>query len=370
MEVIDAVMVPRVKVGRRERRSAVRRRMVGLICAAALVAAACGGDDDDGAAGGGGAQEGLGVERVELAIDTDDYMNNLAWAVAQERYWPDLGFTEEANVVATDEYMAGLFGGDVWVAQGESDVIWAALAEGSVPLKIVGVEKDTEAWFIGIRKGVDENNLEGLKISGGAIGDRNITVGEKSLEDMGVDPDSLKWVPIEGSSDERLTAMLAGQIDVAVLQPRHIIPLEKAGGEMIYERFVDSPQEVWVTRSDFLEENEEAVCAYLQGRIEAKRWMGEGDDLKANQDAAIELGREYGLEPAEGDLAEWDTEITDNWSLDGGAPADAFDQWNEDMIANENVPEDFDWKEHADFNCLWRVQEELGLENNPSPDDI
>ncbi len=346
----------------------VRRKLLGLVLAAGLLAAACGGDDDDGTVGG--AEEGLGVERVELAIDTDDYMNNVAVAVSQERYWADLGFTKKADWVATDEYMAGLFGGNVWVAQGESDVIWAALAEGSVPLKIVGVEKDTEAWFIGIRKGVDENNLEGLKISGGAIGDRNITVGEKSLEDMGVDPDSMEWVPVEGSSDERLTAMLAGQIDVAVLQPRHIIPLERAGGKMIYERFVDSPQEVWVVSTDFLEENEEAVCAYLEGRIQAKRWMGEGDDYTANQDAAIEIGREYGLEPAEGDLAEWDTEITDNWSLDGGAPADAFEQWNQDMIDNENVPEGFDWREHADFDCLWQVQEKLGLELNPNPDEI
>ena len=348
----------------------MKRRVIGLIFVAALVAAACGGDDDEAAGGGG--EEGLGVDRVELAIDTDDYMNNLAVAVADERYWSDLGFTEKADWVATDEYMAGLFGGDVWVAQGESDVIWAALAEGSVPLKIVGVEKDTEAWFIGIRKGVDKNNLEGLKISGGAIGDRNITVGEKSLEEMGVDPDSMKWVPIEGSSDERLVALLAGQIDVAVLQPRHIIPLEREGGEMIFQKFVDSPQEVWVTSADFLEENEEAVCAYLEGRIQAKRWMGEGEDLTANQDAAIEIGRKapYRLEPAEGDLAEWDTEITDNWSLDGGAPADSFDQWNEDMIANENVPEGFDWKEHADFNCLWQVQEKLGLEKNPNPDEI
>jgi ABC-type nitrate/sulfonate/bicarbonate transport system substrate-binding protein len=349
----------------------VKRRLLGLILAAGLVAAACGGDDDGG--GGSGTEGGgLGVDRVELAIDTDDYMNNLAWTVAQERYWGDLGFKEEARVVATDEYMAGLLGGDVWVAQGESDVIWGALGEGSVPLKIVGVEKDTEAWFIGIRKGVDENNLEGLKISGGPPGDRNITVGEKALEDMGVDPESLEWVSVEGSSDERLTAMLAGQIDVAVLQPRHLIPLKRAGGKMIYQRFVDSPQEVWVVQSDFLEENEEAVCAYLEGRIQAKRWMGEGEDRTANQEAAIAIGRQSSppLEPAEGDLAEWKTEITDNWALDGGAPAESFDQWNQDMIDNGNVPEGFDWKEHADFTCLWQVQDKLGLENNPSPDDI
>jgi ABC-type nitrate/sulfonate/bicarbonate transport system substrate-binding protein len=241
-----------------------------------------------------------------------------------------------------------------------------------VPMKIVGVEKDTEAWFIGIAKGVDENQLEGLKISGGAPGDRNITVGEKSLEAMGVDPESMEWVSIEGSSDDRLNALLAGQIDVAVLQPRHLIPLDKAGGEMIYQEFVDAPQEVWVVTEDFISENEDAVCAYLEGRIKAKRWIGEGDDYTDNQDAAIALAEKppYRLEPAEGDIAEWATEITDNWALDGGAPADAFEQWNQDMIDNGNVPEDFDWKDHVDFDCLWQIQEELGLEQNPSSDEL
>ena len=52
-------------------------------------------------------------------------------------------------MTASPEYLAGLIGGDVWIAQGESDVIWSAMAEGSVPLKIVGVAKDTEAWWMG-----------------------------------------------------------------------------------------------------------------------------------------------------------------------------------------------------------------------------
>ena len=353
----------------------VKHRLLYVILALALVAAACGDDDDGG--GGGGADSGgetpaPQVEKVQLAIDTDDYMNNIAWVVADEEYWPDLGFEQPAEVFATDEYIPGLLGGDVWVAQGESDVIWAALDEGSVPLKIVGVEKDTEAWFLGVREGVDPDNLEGLKISGGATGDRNITVGEKSLEDMGVDPESMEWVPVAGSSDERLTALIAGQIDVAVLQPRHLIPLDEAGGEMIYQEFVDSPQEVWVVTEDFLAEDKGAVCAYLEGRIAAKQWLGEGDDYTDNQEAAVELGEnaENPISPAEGDLAEWATEIEDNWSMDGGAPADAFEAWNQDMIDNGNVSEGFDWKEHVDFDCLWEAQENLGLEQNPSSDDI
>src|SRR5918995_1536571 len=165
-------------------------------------------------------------------------MNQLAWMIADDMFWPDLGFTEPAEVVASDEYLAGLF----------------------------GVEKDTEAWFLGIRDGVDPENLEGLKISGGPAGDRNVTVGEKILEDLGVDPESMEWVQIEGGSDDRLQALIAGQIDVAVLQPRHLLPLDQEGGEMIYQEYKDAPQEVWVVTRDFWDNNQEAVCAYLEGR--------------------------------------------------------------------------------------------------------
>jgi ABC-type nitrate/sulfonate/bicarbonate transport system substrate-binding protein len=338
-----------------------------MLAAVAMMGAACGGGDDGG--GGddaGGPTDGeIGVERVELAIDNDDFMNQLAWMVADERYWPELGFDEPAEVVATDEYMAGLFGGDVWVAQGESDAIWAALAEGSVPLKIIGVEKDTEAWFLGIREGVEADNLEGLKISGGPPGDRNITVGEHILNEMGVDPESMEWVSIEGGSDERLTALLAGQIDVAVLQPRHLLPLKEGGGEMIFQEFNDAPQEVWVTTQDFLEQDEAAVCAYLEGRIAAKQWLSEGENFDDNQEEALEIATERGLDPTKGDLAEWEAEMTENWSLDGGAPEEAWDRWNQDMITNGNVPEGFDWRDHVDLDCLFQAQENLGLEQNP-----
>lgn len=341
-------------------------RLPALLLSAALLVAACGGDDGESSdTGGDNGDGGLSHDQVRLAIDNDDYMNQLAWMIADDKYWPDLGFTKKAEVVASDEYLAGLFGGDVWVAQGESDVIWSALAEGSVPMKIIGVEKDTEAWFLGIREGIDENDLEGKKISGGPPGDRNITVGEKILEDLGVDPKSMKWVSIEGGSDDRLQALIAGQIDVAVLQPRHLLPLDEANGKMIYQEYKDVPQEVWVVKTDTMENNKDAVCAYLEGRIAAKQWASEGENYDDNQDAAVAIGEKYNLSPTEGDLDEWQAEMEYNWALTGGTPVAAFDQWNEDMIANGNVPEGFDWKEHADFSCLTQAQENLGLEVQP-----
>ena len=41
-------------------------------------------------------------------------------------------------------------------------------------------------------------------------------------------------------------------------------------------------------------------------------------------------------------------------ALDGGASEESFEAWNEDMIANENVPEDFDWRDHVDFSLPHR----------------
>lgn len=336
-------------------------RLPAVLLVATVVAAACGSGDSGGSEGEGG----LSKNQVRLAIDGDDYMNQLAWMVADERYWPDLGFTEEAEVFATDEYIAGLANGDVWVAQGEADVIWSALQEGSVPMKIIGVEKDAEAFFLGIREGVDPENLEGLKVSGGAAGDRNITVAEEMLDGLGVDPESLEWVQIEGGSDERLQALLAGQIDVASLQPRHVLPLEEGGGQMIVQEYKRFPQEVWVVTEETMENDREAVCAYLEGRIAAKQWISEGDDYKDNQDAAVAIAAERGEDPSEGDLDEWTIEMEQNWSLTGGAPMDSFEDWNEAMIEAGNVDEGFDWTQYADFSCLTEAQEKLGLEVEP-----
>jgi ABC-type nitrate/sulfonate/bicarbonate transport system substrate-binding protein len=336
-------------------------RLPAVLLAATLVAAACG-SDDSGNSGGG---DDGGLNQVRLAIDGDDYMNQLAWMVADKRFWPDLGFSEQAEVFATDEYIAGLAGGDVWVAQGESDVIWSALAEGSIPMKVIGVEKDAEAFFLGIREGIDPNKLEGLKVSGGAAGDRNITVAEQMLEGRGVDPGSMEWVQIEGGSDERLQALIAGQIDVAALQPRHVLPLEAEGGQMIVQEYQRVPQEVWVVTAETMEKNRDAVCAYLEGRIAAKQWISEGADYTDNQDEAVKIAEEYGEKPAEGDLEEWQIEMEQNWSLTGGSTLESFEKWNQDMIDAGNVPEGFDWKEHVDFSCLTEVQEKLGLEVEP-----
>ena len=66
----------------------------------------------------------------------------------------------------------------------------------------------------------------------------------------------MEWVQIEGGSDERLQALLAGQIDVAALQPRHLLPLEEAGGEMIFQEYKDAPRRSGSSPSETMENNQ------------------------------------------------------------------------------------------------------------------
>lgn len=344
-----------------------RCRAIGLVLSLGLLVAACGGSANSA---GGGSGKSLSLSQVRMAMDNEDYMNQVGWMAAEKRYWPDLGFTESAHVVATADYMAGLIGGDVWVAQGESSAIWPATAEGSVDLKIVGVEKDTEAWFLGIRKGVDPANLSGKRISGGPPGDRNIVVGRHILEDMGVNPDSMEWVSITGGSDQRLQALIAGQLDAAVLQPRHLLQLKEAGGEMVYQEYNIVPQEVWVVTAKTMKQNKDAVCAYVQGRIAAKQWLSAGPNHTKNREKAIKIGESYGRQPSEGEVQQWANEMTKNWSLDGGAPAKSFDEWTQDMIAAGNVPKGYKWQEHVDFSCLRQAQEALELKKKPDPSKV
>ena len=334
------------------------RTLTVLAAVTGLVLSGCSGSGDDNASG-------EKYTQVRMSYDNDDFMNQMTWMVADEKYWPELGFTQPAQVTASDEYMAALIGGDVWVAQGESDAIWAAIAEGSVPLTIIGVIKDTEAWWLGVRKGVDPNNLAGLKISGGPVGDRNVKVAEKILQERGVDPKSMQFVSISGGSDDRLAALLAGQIDVAVLQPRHMTPLEAAGGQMIVKEYSEVPQETWVVRSDTLKDHRPEVCAYVLGRLQALQYVSAGEGFVDNQQDVLATVRGKGLDPSEAEIAEWPDEMGHQLALDGGASVESFEQWNNDMIENGNVPAGFNWKEHADFSCLTEAQEKQGLKPDP-----
>ncbi|MPZ54452.1 MAG: hypothetical protein GEU79_17280, partial [Acidimicrobiia bacterium] len=283
--------------------------------------------------------EALSLDRVTMAADNGDFMDSLIWSTADARYWPELGFTEPVEATVTQDFVAGLVGGSAWVVQGENNLFWSAMAEGSVPMRSIGVHMDGEAWILGIDEDVDPANLEGLKITGGSPGERNETIGREILTELGFDPDNVEWITVPGGPEERFRALAADQVDMAVLQPELEGLLEDIGGEFIYDEMRVIPQAGWAVTAETMENNRDAVCAFVEGQLAARQWLSEGPDRTANQDEAVELAAEYGLEPTEGDLKEWGNFLGDVLSVDGGSPAPSFDEWTEQMALQGLVPD-------------------------------
>lgn len=312
----------------------------------------------------------LSLDRITMATHTGDYLNAIIWTVANHSFWPELGFEGMDEVAISDDYLAGLIGGSAWIVEAESDAIWGALEEGSVDMTVVGVHQDRELHFLAANPDVDITDISGYRITGGEPGARNVIVAENVLKELGFDPEDNEFITVPGGPEARFAAMVAGQVDLAILQVEQIELMPEIDGQVVYNERVTVPQATWAVLTETMENNRDAVCAFVLGELQARQWLSAGD-AEENQDEAIEIGREYGLEPAEVDLNNWKINfIGGTNSMDGGATVESFNQWTEDMVSVGIVSEDFNWSEHVDFSCLWEAQEALDLEPRPNPDEM
>lgn len=322
-------------------------------------------DDGDGASDGGGAD--LGVDRVEFATVRDDAVDLMLVYSTVEKFWPEVGFTEPAEVIITEETVPALVAGEVWVAQSDTSQFWAAIDEGDLDLVMVGIDKDNEVRILGSRPGIAgvEDIEPGMTASGGSVGEYDELVLREVLVELGVNPDELEIISMGGGADARMQAMIAEQLDLGIQQPRNIGPLTGAGGAILYEEAAEVPQEAYFVTREFLNENRAAVCAFLEGRIMGKQWASAGDDMRDNFDEALEIVRGYAVDPTEDEMNDWERELSGNISLDNGAEIEGLDALQNNLKTLGIVSEDFDWRDHADFSCLHEAQENQGLEPRP-----
>lgn len=344
----------------------MKKSLVMLIVALVLLVAC--GQTTAPVGDGGDSGEGLSVESVEFSSESNDAQDLMIVYSTAEMFWPEVGFTEPAEIIITDDMLAALVAGETWIAQGDTSTFWAAMDEGSVDLVMVGVDKDNEVRILGSGPGIlSVDDIEpGMTASGGSVGEYDELVLREVLTELGVDPDQLEIISMGGGADSRMQAMIAGQLDLGILQPRNINPITDAGGAILYEEAAPLPQEIWVVTREFLDNNQDAVCAFIEGRIMGKQWAAEGEDMSANIDEALEIVRNYDIDPSENELADWARELQGNQSLDGGADVEGFDNFQQNLKDLGTLSEDFEWRDHADFTCLWQAQENLGLERRPA----
>jgi ABC-type nitrate/sulfonate/bicarbonate transport system substrate-binding protein len=162
-----------------------------------------------------------------------------------------------------------------------------------------------------------------------------------------------------------MQAMIAGQLDLGIQQPRNTRALIGAGGAVLYQAEAPVPQEIWVVTREVWKDHRDSVCAFIEGLVQGKRWASEGPGMRANIGKALEIVRKRGIDPTEDELADWERELSGNQSLDGGAELAAFDTLQRDLKKLKIISPDFEWRKHAAFDCVWAMQEKLALPKRP-----
>ncbi|MEY3071835.1 MAG: hypothetical protein RLZZ353_31 [Actinomycetota bacterium] len=380
----------------RERESNMKRKMrfaaVGL--ATALLLAACGGAEeaaDEPAPAPAPAESGdsgAAEEPVELSLDTlaftfeaertTQLMNLMA---AKERTWDNI--FDEVVWSVTEDPIPLLVSDERWLVNGEALALWPAMEQGIVDAVIVGVFNDVDSWFMLTAPGIEKpEDLIGKTISGGKVGDSWWAVAEIIFnEEFGIPFSDVEQITMGGGSDARMEALLAGQLDAFMGQPRHVPPVLEAGGSCLWCEYKNLAQGLFIVKRETMENHRDAVCAALGGLFEANQWFqSDGpvgqSDWRNVQPEVEEYLVANGYDPSEGGLdvnRTWETSqgTEFNWAMDLGASVEAFDDVQ--RIAQREggeVSSDFDWRDYTDMSCVWDLQEAAGLPLNPDPAEM
>jgi ABC-type nitrate/sulfonate/bicarbonate transport system substrate-binding protein len=357
--------------------SEVRNRARIMRCApavallGALLVAACGNQGGSSTttkatSTGGDAGKAAVKSSLVLGINNPNYATQAPIFIAREKgFFKDVGI-QKIRVITTDNFVQGLVGGSLDISQGDTDQWLGAAAKSNKPIKYVATFRDKEWHIIGGKKGIKSvSDLAGKTVTAGERGGRNEFVIKSVLKESGMDPGSVKFVPLGGGSDSRLQALINGQVDGASIFPRHMAALQKAGGKVLYKKLTSVPQEGIAVMGDWLAQNEPTLVAYLTATIKARQYMAD----PAHQAEVVKIMRANKFELPDEFVDVYKTE-TDQLSKDGGFDPAEMDSLVKEEQGLDLLPAGLDWRKFVDLKALYQAQKALGMPQRPAPSDV
>ncbi len=303
------------------------------------------------------------LKSIKLGDFNPNYANQWTFRLAQSLGFLEAGGIEDLEIILSDEYIAGLVGGSLDIAHGDTSEFLAAGNASGLPVTILSIHRDSEWWIMGVADGIETaEDLKGKAVTGGGLAGRNTWIMREVLAKMGLDPNAdMNFVPSSGGSDSRLGALINGSVAAASLFPRHQAPLEEAGGKFIFQELVSAPQESFAVMGDWLEKNADTAQAWIVADLKARKWLKD----PANKEQAYQIMVDLGYDIPDSFKELYDVELA-QLSADGGyASADAMDEFVGTLVETGNLPEGLDWRQYFDLTYLWAAQDALGMERRP-----
>ena len=355
-------------------RSRLTRWVPAVVVLAALLVAACG-NQGGGSSSSSTQATGTGADSAKqapvksslvLGINNPNYATQAPIFIAREKgFFKQVGI-KNVRIITTDNFVQGLVGGSLDISQGDTDQWLAAAAKSNKPIKYVATFRDKEWHIIGGKKGINSTaDLAGKTVTAGERGGRNEFVIKSVLKEKGVDASKVKFVPLGGGSDSRLQALINGQVDGASIFPRHIAPLRKAGGKVLYQKLTAVPQEGIAVMGDWLQQNKATLVAYLTATIKARQYMAD----PAHEAEVVKIMRANKFELPQEFVDVYKTE-TDQLSKDGGFDPAQMDDLVKQEQGLDLLPASLDWRKYVDLDALYQAQKALGMPQRPAPSDV
>jgi ABC-type nitrate/sulfonate/bicarbonate transport system substrate-binding protein len=299
------------------------------------------------------------VELVRVVNSSTDAGSNAPFTIGiEDGTFADEGLTVEVGLV--DDPRAPLVGNSADIAVLEVPFMTEAVVEG-IDLVIIGGYRCREQYAFVTQPEVTEvADLEGTNVNlNGAPGDPVVDFRLGLLADAGWDlstVENINYVTIPGSSGAWLEVFTEGQIALTPFFRSQTQSYLDLGGNIIYNEFVEWPNEALVARRDFVEANPNTVARFLRSLMKTTAFFMD----PANKDAVIEMSvnQDYGTERLEADYMSGPILHCPNYYI------------NEDVVSAqlevqtvEGAPS-FD--EMSVLEPLFAAQASMGMDNEPT----
>lgn len=187
------------------------------------------------------------------------------------------------------------------------------------------------------------------------------SIAEVGFRANNVPVEEIDYVSL-GASAQRTQALLAGQVDAALIHPQDAIPI-LSEYEGTLHLFSDMGKEypllfgINETYEKTIEENRDMVYQYIKTEVEAVR------ALMADQDLAVQSFLQEQPDADPDVLAQvWDTYLAQGvWDPNGAIDVkDLFDKSIDAYVESGGLPEKIEWDDIMDTSVLEEVLNEIG----------
>ena len=288
----------------------------------------------------------------------------------------DNGFFQQQGLDVTITPYAGsptatraLLSGDAQIIETGGDSAFLAYGSGA-PIKIVYSPVDGQTGVI-----IANSQYSSLKDLAGkrfAISQPKDSVQEISsieLQKAGVDPNSMQWVPI-GSPADRVTALLAGQVDatsatILVLKP--VLDAIDAGQIKVLaedaKEVPNVPLAYDITTDQYIKDHADVVQKFITAEMQGYRWAAE------NPAQAAAIAVKY-IKNTPQDLLTRGMQGMAQlgvWGLDGGFKLDQIQATQDQLQKLGTIKTTVKPEDVADPSFIEKANQDLGPAPTPAP---